>query len=141
MAYREEEKKRGIMAAAKDFALFLGEKKFVDATRFSVTEATGGKWSKTGMLKLYNDNAEKYANRPIFNFVSGYKNIKNDEYLNAMQSIFNSYFSIEKFEKYVYEIIGEIVRDLERKEKFAIAKELKEAANCLTIETAQQIYC
>lgn len=141
MTYREEEKKRGIMAAAKDFALFLGLKKFVDATRFSVTEATGGKWSKTGTLKLYNDNAEKYANRPIFNFVSGYKNIKNDEYLNAIQSIFNSYFSFEKSGKFVYEIIGEIVCDLEKKGKFAIAKELKESANCLTIKQAQQFYC
>ena len=141
MGYREEEKKRGIIAAAKDFALFLGMKKFVDATRFSVTEATAGKWSKKGMLKLYNDNAEKYANRPIFHFVSGHKNIKNDEYLNAIQSIFNSYFSVEKSGKFVYEIIGEIVCALERKGKFAIAKELKEAANCLTIETAKQIYC
>lgn len=140
MKYREQEEKRGIEAAAKDFVLFLGLKKFVDATRFSVREATDGKWSKKGELKLYNDNAKKYANRPIFNFVSGYKNIKNDAYLNAMQSIFNSYFSGEKSGKFVYEIIGEIVNDLEGKGTFAIAKELKEAANNLTIETAKQIY-
>lgn len=141
MTYREEQEKMGITAAAKDFALFFGAKKFANATRFSVTEATDGKWGGKGVLKLYNDNAEKYANRPIYYFVSGYKNIKNDEYLNSVQSIFNSYFSIDKSGKFVYEIIGEIVCGLERKGKFAIARELKEAANCLTIETAKQIYC
>ena len=141
MNYREEQERMGIMAAAKDFALFFGAKKFVNATRFSVTEATDGKWSQKGVLKLYNDKAEKYANRPIYIFVSGYKNIKNDEYLNSVQAIFNSYFSTEKSGKFVYEIICEIVCDLERKGKFVIAKELKEAANFLTVETAKQIYC
>lgn len=141
MTYREQEEKRGIMAATKDFVLFVGEKKCTNSTWFSVTEATGGKWSKRGFLKLYNDKAEKYANRPIYWFVSGYKNIRNDKYLNSLSSIFYSYFSFERCGKFVYEIIGEIICDLERKGKFAIAKELKEAANCLTLEQAKQIYC
>ena len=140
MSYEEQER-MGIMAAAKDFALFFGAKKFVNATRFSVTEATAGKWGKKGILKLYNDKAEKYANRPIYDFVSGFKNIKNDAYLNSLYAIFYSYFSIERSGKFVYVIIGEIVCDLQRKGNFVIAKELKEAANFLTIETAKQIYC
>lgn len=140
MTYREQEKEKGIMAAAKDFVLFVGEKKCTNATRFSVTESARGAFSKKGILKLYDDKVKKYA---IYWFVSGCKTIKNDEYLNSLYLIFCSYFSTKRHGKckFVYEIINEIVRDLERKGKFAIAEKLKESANMLTIEQAKQIYC
>lgn len=80
---RLEKQQNGIERARKDFARLQTFECWKQATSFKVLDASenGGCWVHEYRLRLYNDNAQKYANRPILSWNCGYRNITNDAYI------------------------------------------------------------
>lgn len=81
---KEEKIEAGIARAEKDWKTICAWDLWKDVTKFSASYGVSGSWSKQGSIKLYNENAEKYANRPIKMIECGFSTIENDAYLSRL---------------------------------------------------------
>lgn len=91
---RLEKQQNGIEKARKDFARLQTLDCWKNATSFKVLEGVnGGGYVHEYRLRLYNNNAEKYANRPILMWDCGYKNITNDAYISELRTLLSKHFN------------------------------------------------
>jgi len=81
---REEKIEAGIARAEKDWKTICAWDFWKDVTNFSASYGVSGSWSKQGSIKLYNDSAEKYANRPVKVINCGFANIENEAYIDRL---------------------------------------------------------
>lgn len=89
---REEKETIGKARAVKFFEAVKKFECFKNATDFKFTEPTTGKHAKPAYFRLYNGNAEKYANRPIYKTDLDYDTIEGRAYNGEVGRLFSAYF-------------------------------------------------
>lgn len=86
---KEEKIIKGQKQALKDFEEFQKFKFWQDVTIIKIKPATNGKYSKPVEIKFYNENKEKYKNRPLITYSMGNNNIMNNARIEKLFELFN----------------------------------------------------